>query len=163
MRLNAYNLLDLCNSLFILGENSLFDTILKSASLFDTEIVFLLYLTQVLNFIPYMTFSSILSLNDTWKDSFAPHVVCVWGAIAHTRSINAKAEAHMHQHIHMHQHTRTHTHTHTHARVHTHTHTHTHARARAHTHAHSHTRSNTHARSTHPHTHTRSSTHAGIT
>ena len=34
-------------------------------SLFDIGKVFLPYLTQVLNFISYMTFSSILSLNDT--------------------------------------------------------------------------------------------------
>jgi hypothetical protein len=48
---------------------------LKSGSLFDTEQLFLPYMTLCLKFIPYMTFRPILQLtvlNNTWKDILAP-------------------------------------------------------------------------------------------
>ena len=46
-------------------ENSLFNTILNFVFLFDTEKLFLPYLTTFLNFMPFITLSSILSRNDT--------------------------------------------------------------------------------------------------
>jgi hypothetical protein len=61
-----------CSILF--RENSLFDTTLKCGSLFDTEQLFLPYMTLCLKFVPYMTFRPILPLtvlNDTWKDIVA--------------------------------------------------------------------------------------------
>jgi hypothetical protein len=49
-------------------ENSLFDTMLKCGSLFDTEPLFLPYMILCLKFVPYMTLHPILQLtvlNDT--------------------------------------------------------------------------------------------------
>jgi hypothetical protein len=59
-------------------ENSLFDTGLKCGSLFDTEQLFLPYMTLCLKFVPYMTFRPILPLTvlkNTWKDVVAPRAL----------------------------------------------------------------------------------------
>ena len=45
------------------GNNSLLNTILNFVSLFDTEKLFLPYVTTSLNFMPFITLLSILSLN----------------------------------------------------------------------------------------------------
>jgi hypothetical protein len=51
-------------------ENSLFDTTLKSSSLFDTKQLFLPYMTLCLKFVPYMTFRLILLLADTYTHTY---------------------------------------------------------------------------------------------
>lgn len=47
----------------LIRENSLFNTVLNFLALFDTEKLFLSYITRSLNFVPFVTLSSILTTN----------------------------------------------------------------------------------------------------